>query len=120
MKEEEHLTAGRRRTEAHRGSAAWARDERSDPVIARNLERSVLASAIDDDYLVIHCLLTDRVEQRRERAFFIQSRDDYRNHFGALAGPARSYLGQLIMVIGSAWTIYLGRACLSCRGPSGL
>jgi len=83
MKEEEHLTEGSRCTEAHRGSAAWARDERSDPVIARNLERSVLASAIDDDHLVIHCLLTDRVEQRRERAFFVQGRDDYRDHFAS-------------------------------------
>src|SRR5262245_39536317 len=76
MKEEQDLTAGCRRAEAHRGSAAWARDERSDLVMAGNIERSVLASAIDLDHLVIRVLLTDRVEQRRKRAFFVQGRDD--------------------------------------------
>jgi hypothetical protein len=35
-------------------------------VVARNVERSILAPAIDDDHLVISALLTDRVEQRRE------------------------------------------------------
>src|SRR6516164_6424763 len=81
MKEEQHLTSARGGPNTHRGSAAWAREERSDLVIAGNIERSVLASAIDHDHLVIRVLLTDRVEQRRKRAFFVQGRDDYRDHF---------------------------------------
>jgi hypothetical protein len=66
VEEEQYFTAGIRGTEAQRCSAAGARDERSGPVVARNINGSVLASTIHDDHLVILCLLPDRVEQRRE------------------------------------------------------
>jgi hypothetical protein len=61
MKEEQHLTAGCGGPNTHRCSATGGRDERADLVISGNIERSVLASAIDHDYLVIRALLTDRV-----------------------------------------------------------
>jgi hypothetical protein len=65
MKEEQHLTTRLRCTDAYRSSATRARDERSVPAIARNVERSVPAPAIDNDHLVIRSLLMDSVEQSR-------------------------------------------------------
>jgi hypothetical protein len=60
MKEEQHLTVGCGGPNTHRRSATGGREERAD-LVTGNIERSVLASAIDHDYLVIRALLTDRV-----------------------------------------------------------
>jgi hypothetical protein len=49
-------------------------------MIARNIERSILASTVDDNHLVIYALQTDCTEQGTKRPFFVQGRDDNGNH----------------------------------------
>src|ERR1700730_901244 len=51
----------------------------SHPMIARNFERSILATPIHYDHLAVRLLLTNCVEQRRKEALFVQGRDDYRD-----------------------------------------
>jgi hypothetical protein len=66
VKEEQHLATRRRRTDADPLPATGRRGQSSDPMTARDFERSVLTTAIHHDHLVFRPLSTDRVEQRRK------------------------------------------------------
>jgi hypothetical protein len=66
MKKEQNVATRFLRSDADPVPATGRRGQCSDPMTARDFERSVLTAAIHHDHLVFRPLSTDRVEQRRK------------------------------------------------------